>query len=61
MPTPEGSPSPQADWRAWLVLAWVVCFGLMYARVAIEQRGGRIRAAMARLVSTWSPADAPRR
>ncbi len=28
------------DWRAWLTLAWVVWFGLLYGRMVIEQRAG---------------------
>jgi len=38
-----------ADWRGWLALAWVVWFGLLYGRMVVEQRGGKIRAAITRV------------
>ena len=31
------------DWRGWIALAWVVWFGLLYGRMVLEQRGGKIR------------------
>lgn len=31
------------DWRGWLALAWVIVFGLLYARTVIESRGVQIR------------------
>jgi hypothetical protein len=33
----------QADWRGWLALAWVVWFGLLYGRMVVQQRGGKLR------------------
>jgi hypothetical protein len=47
-----------ADWRGWLSLAWVVWFGLLYGRTVVEQRGGKLRAAVSRLAG-WSDAIAP--
>ncbi|AGA27239.1 hypothetical protein [Singulisphaera acidiphila] len=31
------------DWRGWLVLAWVLWFGLLYGKMVIESRGHRVR------------------
>jgi hypothetical protein len=31
------------DWRAWLTLAWVAWFGLLYGKMVIEQRAQRFR------------------
>ncbi len=39
------------DWRAWLALAWVLWFGLLYGRMVIEQRGGKVRAAVSGLTA----------
>ena len=41
------------DWRGWIALAWVVCFGVLYSRTVIETRGGKLRAA----VASWSGAS----
>lgn len=41
----------EIDWRAWIALTWVVCFGLLYGRMVIEQRGGKVRAAVTRLTA----------
>ncbi|WP_406695440.1 hypothetical protein V5E97_30900 [Singulisphaera sp. Ch08] len=32
------------DWRAWLALAWVLWFGLLYGKMVVESRGHRVRA-----------------
>lgn len=40
-----------ADWRAWLALAWVVWFGLLYGKTVIDARGGKVRAAVSALLS----------
>ena len=29
------------DWKSWLMLAWVLGFGLMYARMVVAERGGK--------------------
>lgn len=60
MPTEFGSQSTRtaikgADWRAWLALVWVLFFGALYTRTFIDQRGGKIRAAIAGLSSRNSP------
>lgn len=47
-----------ADWRGWLALAWVVWFGLLYGRMVVEQRGGKIRAAVARVATGGDSAKA---
>jgi hypothetical protein len=31
------------DWRGWIILAWVVWFGLLYGKMVIEQRGGKLK------------------
>ncbi len=40
MPAPERpARSPvRLDWRAWLLLAWVAWFGLLYARMIVERK-----------------------
>ncbi|GAC1473272.1 MAG: hypothetical protein NVSMB9_21610 [Isosphaeraceae bacterium] len=40
------------DWRGWLALAWVVWFGLLYGKMVVEQRGGKLQAAVAALRGT---------
>lgn len=53
MPPTEPTPRDRiasADWRAWLALAWVLWFGLLYSRTIIESRGPKLRAAVAQLV-----------
>ncbi len=40
-----------ADWRAWLALAWVVWFGLLYGKTVADARGGKLRAAVAGVLS----------
>ncbi|SIO59827.1 hypothetical protein SAMN05444166_6181 [Singulisphaera sp. GP187] len=32
------------DWRGWVVLAWVLWFGLLYGKMVVESRGHRVRA-----------------
>jgi hypothetical protein len=50
MPRSErrGAP-PSVDWRAWLALAWVAWFGMLYGRMIAERRGEALRAAVSRL------------
>ena len=31
------------DWRGWLILAWVLWFGLLYGKMIVERRGHRLR------------------
>jgi hypothetical protein len=43
----EGSnPQPHRpiDWRGWIIVAWVVWFGLLYGKMVVEQRGGKLSA-----------------
>jgi hypothetical protein len=32
------------DWRGWIALAWALWFGMLYANMIIEKRGGKVRA-----------------
>jgi hypothetical protein len=41
---------PQLDWRGWIALAWVVCWGWAYGAMAIEARSPQV---MAWLRSLW--------
>lgn len=34
--------STYLDWRAWIALAWVVWFGLLYGKMILESRGAKI-------------------
>ena len=40
------SPLRATDWRAWIALAWVVWFGLLYGKMVLEERGEKLRAAI---------------
>lgn len=31
------------DWRGWIVVAWVLWFGLLYGKMVVEQRAHRFR------------------
>jgi hypothetical protein len=31
------------DWREWLALAWVLTVLILYGKMVVEQRGGRVR------------------
>jgi hypothetical protein len=37
------------DWRGWIILAWVVWFGILYGKMVVEQRGDRFREWVARI------------
>lgn len=39
--------SARPDWRCWLALAWALWFGLLYAGMVVDQRGGKIRGMLA--------------
>jgi hypothetical protein len=44
------------DWRGWLALAWAVWFGVLYARMVLEERAPRVLRAIERAaepVRTW--------
>ncbi len=47
------------DWRGWIALAWVVWFGSLYGRTVIETRGGKLRAAVARVMGSAQFARTP--
>jgi hypothetical protein len=36
-------PPCKADWRGWLALAWVLAVLVLYGKMVVEQRGGRVR------------------
>jgi hypothetical protein len=40
------SPRPRArrpiDWAGWIALAWALAFGLLYARMIVEQKAPRL-------------------
>jgi hypothetical protein len=40
---PRPRPARPIDWRGWVLVVWVVWFGLLYARMVIEQRSQRFR------------------
>jgi hypothetical protein len=31
------------DWRGWIMLAWVVWCGLLYGKMVVERRGGKLQ------------------
>ena len=39
-PVPAPSRRP-IDWRGWIVLAWVIWFGLLYGKMVVEQARGQ--------------------
>jgi hypothetical protein len=44
------------DWRAWLALAWAGWFGVLYARMVLEERAPRALRAIERAaepIRTW--------
>ena len=40
------------DWRGWLILAWVVWFGLLYGKMVVEERGGKVKGWIAGALKT---------
>jgi hypothetical protein len=42
MPRSEPDRRP-VDWRGWVILAWVLWFGLLYGKMIVETRGHRLR------------------
>ncbi len=36
------------DWRSWLALAWAAWFGVLYARMVLEERAPRVLRAIER-------------
>ncbi len=52
---PRSEPPPSIDWRGWIALVWVAWFGVLYGKMVVESRGGKLRAAVS---SITSPPDA---
>jgi len=46
----DGRPSP--DWKGWIVLAWVLWFGLSYGKMVIAQRSDKLSDVVARLMKS---------
>ncbi len=44
---------PSIDWQAWLALAWAAWFGLLYARMVLDERAPGVLPAIGRVVRTW--------
>jgi hypothetical protein len=40
---PKTADRRPVDWRGWIILAWVVWFGLLYGKMVVEQRGGKLK------------------
>ncbi len=40
---------PRVDWRGWLALAWALWFGLLYARMVLDERGPGVLRAIERI------------
>ncbi len=36
------------DWRGWLILAWVLWFGVLYSKMVVERRGSKFREIMSK-------------
>ncbi len=45
-----GHVRPPFDWKGWVVLAWVLWFGLCYGKMVIAQRSDKISSLVARLM-----------
>ena len=43
---------PSFDWKGWIVLAWVLWFGLSYGKMVLEQRSEKISNLVARFVKS---------
>jgi hypothetical protein len=43
------------DWRGWVILAWVLGFGALYAKMVVELRGGKLRAVVGATKAAPSP------
>ena len=48
--TPGGRPS--FDWKGWLILAWVLWFGLSYGKMVLVQRSDKFSNLVARLMKS---------
>ena len=45
-----GDVRPRCDWKGWVVLSWVLWFGLSYGKMVIAQRSDKISSLVARLM-----------
>ncbi len=43
------------DWRGWLILAWVLWFGVLYGKMVVESRGHRVRELVPQVQTTPDP------
>jgi hypothetical protein len=43
---------PRCDWRSWLALAWAAWFGVLYARMVLEERAPEALRAIERAVGS---------
>ncbi len=43
---------PSFDWKGWIVLAWVLWFGMSYGKMVLTQRSDKISSLVARLVKS---------
>jgi hypothetical protein len=49
------------DWRGWIVVAWVLWFGLLYGQMVVAQRSQRIRELISALSGRVQVSAAPAR
>lgn len=52
---PPADAGIRPDWRGGVILAWVVCFGLLYGKMVVSRRGGQVHDWVARLVREVRP------
>ncbi len=51
--TGRSADRPSIDWRGWIALAWAAWFGLLYARMVLDERAPAVLPAVGRAVRTW--------
>ncbi len=49
----EASDRTRIDWRGWLALAWAAWFGLLYAKMVLDERAP----GLARAIGRFLPMD----
>lgn len=59
--TPPQPAAAAIDWKAYLALAWVLWFGLLYGRMVVQRRGARLRELITRTAAHPDPARPVRR
>ncbi len=47
---PDRLARPRFDWRSWLALAWAAWFGLLYARMVLDERAPALAQALRRML-----------